>query len=45
MNHLTPLDTDFVKLDMSLVRDVDSHPVKQRLVSSIIGCAATAASA
>jgi EAL domain-containing protein (putative c-di-GMP-specific phosphodiesterase class I)/ActR/RegA family two-component response regulator len=37
MNHLTPLDTDFVKLDMSLVRDVDSHPVKQRLVSSVIG--------
>jgi EAL domain-containing protein (putative c-di-GMP-specific phosphodiesterase class I) len=22
---------------MSLVRDVDSHPVKQRLVSSVIG--------
>ncbi|MEZ4402073.1 MAG: EAL domain-containing protein [Kofleriaceae bacterium] len=37
MNHLTPLDTDFVKLDMSLVRDVDSHPVKQRLVSSVLG--------
>ncbi|MBK9031783.1 MAG: EAL domain-containing protein [Myxococcales bacterium] len=37
MNHLTPLDTDFVKLDMSLVRDVDSHPVKQRLVSSVVG--------
>jgi EAL domain-containing protein (putative c-di-GMP-specific phosphodiesterase class I) len=36
MGHLTPLDTDFVKLDMSLVRDLDSHPVKQRLVSSII---------
>jgi EAL domain-containing protein (putative c-di-GMP-specific phosphodiesterase class I) len=36
MGHLTPLDTDFVKLDMSLVRDLDSHPVKQRLVASII---------
>jgi EAL domain-containing protein (putative c-di-GMP-specific phosphodiesterase class I) len=36
MAHLTPLDTDFVKLDMSLVRDLDSHPVKQRLVASII---------
>ena len=35
MNHFTPLDTDFVKLDMSLVRDIDSHPVKQRLVESI----------
>lgn len=37
MGHLTPLDTDFVKLDMSLVRDIDTHPVKQRLVSSVIG--------
>jgi EAL domain-containing protein (putative c-di-GMP-specific phosphodiesterase class I) len=35
MSHFTPLDTDFVKLDMSLVRDIDSHPVKQRLVESI----------
>jgi EAL domain-containing protein (putative c-di-GMP-specific phosphodiesterase class I) len=37
MSHLTPLDTDFVKLDMSLVRDIDSHPVKQRLAASVIG--------
>jgi EAL domain-containing protein (putative c-di-GMP-specific phosphodiesterase class I) len=37
MGHLTPLDTDFVKLDMSLVRDIDTHPVKQRLVVSVIG--------
>lgn len=36
MGHLTPLDTDYVKLDMSLVRDVDSHPVKQRLVQSVV---------
>jgi EAL domain-containing protein (putative c-di-GMP-specific phosphodiesterase class I) len=35
MGHFTPLDTDFVKLDMSLVRDCDSHPVKQRLIESI----------
>jgi EAL domain-containing protein (putative c-di-GMP-specific phosphodiesterase class I) len=35
MGALGPLDTDFVKLDMSLVRDVDSHPMKQRLVRSI----------
>ena len=35
MGTLTPLDTDFVKLDMSLVRDVDRHPMKQRLVRSI----------
>lgn len=36
MNQFTPLDTDFVKLDMSLVRDIDSHPMKQELVGSII---------
>jgi EAL domain-containing protein (putative c-di-GMP-specific phosphodiesterase class I) len=35
MGTLTPLDTDFVKLDMSLVRDIDRHPMKQRLVRSI----------
>jgi EAL domain-containing protein (putative c-di-GMP-specific phosphodiesterase class I) len=35
MSALGPLDTDFVKLDMSLVRDVDGHPMKQRLVRSI----------
>jgi EAL domain-containing protein (putative c-di-GMP-specific phosphodiesterase class I) len=36
MNQFTPLDTDLVKLDMSLVRDIDSHPMKQNLVASII---------
>ena len=36
MNRFTPLDTDFVKLDMSLVRDIDTHPMKQGLVRSII---------
>jgi EAL domain-containing protein (putative c-di-GMP-specific phosphodiesterase class I) len=35
MTHLTPLDTDFVKLDMSLVRDIDSHPVKRQLCKAI----------
>ena len=35
MAKFTPLDTDFVKLDMSLVRAIDRHPVKQRLVRSI----------
>lgn len=35
MGTFTPLDTDFVKLDMSLVRDVDKHPMKQRLIKSI----------
>ncbi|MEZ4359594.1 MAG: EAL domain-containing protein [Kofleriaceae bacterium] len=36
MGALTLSDTNFVKLDMSLVRDLDQHPVKQRLVRSII---------
>ena len=35
MGTFSPLDTDFVKLDMSLVRDVDKHPMKQRLIRSI----------
>jgi EAL domain-containing protein (putative c-di-GMP-specific phosphodiesterase class I) len=35
MGTFTPLDTDFVKLDMSLVRDLDKHPMKQRLVRSV----------
>lgn len=30
-------DVDFVKLDMSLVRDIDKNPTKQRLVESLIG--------
>jgi EAL domain-containing protein (putative c-di-GMP-specific phosphodiesterase class I) len=36
MTTFSPLDTDFVKLDMSLVRDVDKHPLKQRLIGSVI---------
>jgi EAL domain-containing protein (putative c-di-GMP-specific phosphodiesterase class I) len=35
MSTFTPLDTDFVKLDMSLVRDVDKHQMKQRLIRSV----------
>lgn len=35
MGTFTPLDTDFVKLDMSLVRDVDKHHMKQRLIRSM----------
>lgn len=35
MGTFTLLDTDFVKLDMSLVRDVDKHPMKQRLIRSV----------
>jgi EAL domain-containing protein (putative c-di-GMP-specific phosphodiesterase class I) len=36
MSHFTPLDTDFVKLDMSLVRDVDRSPVKQRIITGMV---------
>lgn len=36
MGHLGLDDTNFVKLDMSLVRDIDRHPVKQRLVRSVV---------
>jgi EAL domain-containing protein (putative c-di-GMP-specific phosphodiesterase class I) len=36
MGTFSPLDTDFVKLDMSLVRDIDRQPMKQRLVRSVI---------
>jgi EAL domain-containing protein (putative c-di-GMP-specific phosphodiesterase class I) len=36
MGKLALSDTDFVKLDMSLVRDVDQHPVKRRLVRSVV---------
>ena len=35
MNQFAPVNTDFVKLDMSLIRDIDSHPFKQKLVSDI----------
>lgn len=36
MGALSLADTDFVKLDMSLVRDVDRHPVKRRLIRSVV---------
>ena len=35
MGTFSPLDTDFVKLDMSLVRDVEKHAMKQRLIRSV----------
>jgi EAL domain-containing protein (putative c-di-GMP-specific phosphodiesterase class I) len=35
MGEFTLLDTDFVKLDMTLVRDIDRQPMKQRLVKSM----------
>ncbi len=36
MGAFSLMDTDFVKLDMSLVRDVEKHPMKQRLIRSIV---------
>ncbi len=36
MQRFRPLDTDFVKLDMSLVRDIDARKIKQELALSII---------
>jgi EAL domain-containing protein (putative c-di-GMP-specific phosphodiesterase class I) len=36
VNLFRPLHTDFVKLDMSLVRGIDRDPAKQRLVSSVL---------
>jgi EAL domain-containing protein (putative c-di-GMP-specific phosphodiesterase class I) len=35
MGTFSPVDTDFVKLDMTLVRDLGKHPVKQHLIRSI----------
>jgi EAL domain-containing protein (putative c-di-GMP-specific phosphodiesterase class I) len=35
MSTFSLLDCDYVKLDMSLVRDVEKHPMKQRLIRSI----------
>jgi EAL domain-containing protein (putative c-di-GMP-specific phosphodiesterase class I) len=35
MGTFTVFDCDFVKLDMSLVRGVDQHPMKQRLIRSV----------
>jgi EAL domain-containing protein (putative c-di-GMP-specific phosphodiesterase class I) len=35
MGTFSPLDTDFVKLDMALVRDVEKHQMKQRLIRSV----------
>ena len=36
MQLISPFDTDFVKLDISVVRDVDTHPVKQQFIASIV---------
>lgn len=35
MGTFDPNDTDFVKLDMSLVRDIDKHPMKQEFARAV----------
>jgi EAL domain-containing protein (putative c-di-GMP-specific phosphodiesterase class I) len=35
MNKMLLTDTDFVKLDMSMIRGIDKHPFKQKLVESV----------
>ena len=35
MGTFSPVDTDFVKLDMTLVRDLGRYPVKQHLIRAI----------
>ena len=36
LNNVTELEPEFIKLDMTLVRDIDQSPVKQKVVSSLI---------
>jgi len=36
LTSLVQLEPEFVKLDMELVRDIDQHPTKQRLVHSMV---------
>ncbi len=39
LSSLARLEPDVLKLDISLVRDVDTNPVKRRLVQSMVGLA------
>ena len=39
LSSLTVLEPEYVKIDMSLVRDIDSAPAKQRIVAGIIALA------
>lgn len=39
LSSLTVLEPEFVKIDMSLVRDIDKAPAKQRIVAGIIALA------
>jgi EAL domain-containing protein (putative c-di-GMP-specific phosphodiesterase class I) len=36
LNNVTELEPEFIKLDMTLVRDIDQSAVKQKVVSSLI---------
>ena len=35
MGALTQIEPDVVKIDMSLIRDVDAHPTKQTVIRSM----------
>jgi EAL domain-containing protein (putative c-di-GMP-specific phosphodiesterase class I) len=37
LTSFTQLEPEFVKLDMSLIRDVDATPMKQKIVRSMVG--------
>ena len=39
LRHVVQLSPDLIKIDMSLVRDIDSDPVKQALASSLVSFA------
>lgn len=39
LSSLTLLEPEFIKIDMSLVRDIDSIPAKRRIVSSLVALA------
>lgn len=41
LRHVVQLQPDLIKIDISLVRDIDLDPVKQALASSLVGFAHT----
>ncbi len=38
LNLLADLQTDVIKIDMYLIRNIDSHPARQAIVRSIVSC-------
>ncbi len=41
LNLLAEFQPDIIKLDMEIIRDIDSHPVRQAIVEGIVGVART----